>query len=51
MVLASLDPGVDWVLVQLGTDRRGLLQDLERTFPPPQRSSIGPADLASFVAP
>lgn len=80
MVLASLDPGIDWVLAQLGTDRRGLLQDLERTFPPPQRSSmlrgarsllrstrqrdlvrryqrttgrspIGPADLASFVAP
>jgi len=40
MVLASLDPGAGWVLTQLGTDRRGLLQDLARTFPPPQRSSM-----------
>lgn len=39
MILVSLDPGVDWVLAQLGTDRRGLLQDLERMFPPPQHNS------------
>lgn len=39
MVLLSLDPGVDWVLAQPGIDRRDLLHDVERVFPPPQHRS------------
>ena len=40
LVLVTLDPGVDWLLASLGTDRRALAEDLAAAFPAPARVSL-----------
>lgn len=49
MVLLSLDPGVSWVLARLGIDRRDLLDDVERTFPPPADRLAASAAVSGVV--
>ena len=40
LVLVTLDPGVDWLLTALGTDRRALVEELAAAFPAPARTRV-----------
>lgn len=40
LALLALDPGIAWVLEQIGVNRPALLRDLEQAFPAPQRNRL-----------
>ncbi|HEU5332270.1 MAG TPA: Clp protease N-terminal domain-containing protein [Actinocrinis sp.] len=44
LALVTLDPGVDWLLATLGTDRRVLAEELAAAFPAPARAHIQRAE-------
>ena len=40
LALVSLDPGVDWLLTEVGADRRAIAADLAVAFPPAERNPL-----------